>query len=86
MWPNWLFLSVDHLLPKEHPHRDGDDFIVTACTFCNTADNQFFRHSKERGLRFDGLTPAELIEQRKPYVTRVRTEYKQFWREMVSPD
>ncbi len=65
-WPNWLSLSVDHLLPKGHPLRDKDDFIVTACMFCNTADNQYFQHAEKRGLKFDEMTPQELIEQRKP--------------------
>ena len=39
---NWLSLSWDHLLPKLHPNRDNHEYIVTACMFCNTADNQYF--------------------------------------------
>lgn len=37
----WLSLSWDHLLPKGHLHRDDPDYIVTACMFCNTADNRY---------------------------------------------
>ena len=77
-WPNWLSLSVDHLLPKRHPLRDEDDFIVTACMFCDTADNQYFRHAEKRGLKFDEMTPQELIQQCKPYVGKVRSDYKEF--------
>ncbi|MCD4686790.1 MAG: hypothetical protein K8S97_12715 [Anaerolineae bacterium] len=80
----WLTLSVDHLLPKGHPDREKDEFIVTACQFCNTADNRYFDHAEERGLEFDGKTTEALVEQRKPYVKRVREEYREFWEEHVN--
>ena len=79
----WLTLSWDHLLPKGHPDRDNPNFIVTACNFCNTADNLYFRHAAKRGLRFDGLTPDELVEQRRPCVERAREAYRQFWEQQV---
>ena len=78
-WPHWLSLSIDHLLPKNHPERDEDEFIVTACMFCNTADNQFFSKAKQRGLKFDNMTRQELIKQRRPYVKKVRRAYRAFW-------
>jgi hypothetical protein len=40
--------------------------------FCNTADNHYFRHAEKRGLKFDGLTPEELVAQRLPYVLATR--------------
>ena len=40
IWPNWLFLLVDHLLPPKHPNRENEDYIVTACRFCNGACNK----------------------------------------------
>ena len=83
-WPNWLSLSRDHLLPKGHQLRDDDNFIVTACMFCNIADNQYFSHAEKRGLKFDGMTRQQLIEQRKPYVGQVRTDYKEFWLDNVA--
>jgi len=52
----WLSLSWDHLLPKGHPRRDDEEFIVASCMFCNVADNQYFVQAKERKLRFDDLT------------------------------
>jgi hypothetical protein len=76
---NWLSLSWDHLLPKGHPHRDDPDFIVTACNFCNGADNRYFDLAVGRGLRLDGLSPNELIAQRLPYVEATRQRYKEFW-------
>ncbi len=75
----WLTLTVDHLLPKGHLERDNPDFMVTACHFCNTADNRYFDLAEQRGLKFDGLTPEELVAQRLPYVIRTRESYRQFW-------
>ena len=76
---NWLALTEDHLLPKGHPNRDDIEYRVSACHFCNTADNQFFVQAEERGLKFDGLTQQELVAQRKPYVLRTRKNYRDFW-------
>jgi 5-methylcytosine-specific restriction endonuclease McrA len=80
----WLTLTIDHLLPKGHPERDNPDYIVTACSFCNTADNRYFELAPKRGLRFDGLTREELVAQRLPYVQDARDKYRAFWEEKVS--
>lgn len=82
---NWLSLSWDHLLPKGYPNRDNSDYIVTACMFCNTADNRYFDQAQKRGLRFDGLTPDELVAQRLNYVEKTRKSYQAFWEENVRP-
>lgn len=79
----WLSLSQEHLLPKGHPKRDDLTYSVTACGFCNWADNWYFRHAATRGLTFDGKTPKELIEQRRPFVLKVRDEYRKFWEQKV---
>lgn len=76
---SWLTLSWDHLLPRGHPIRDHLDFIVTACNFCNTADNWYFKHEEKRGLEFDDMTPEELVAQRLPYVMKTRQNYREFW-------
>ena len=75
----WLSLSEDHLLPKGHPQRDNPDFIVTACMFCNTADNRYFDLAEKRGLRFDSLSSDELVAQRRPFVEATRAAYRDFW-------
>jgi hypothetical protein len=80
---SWLTLSIDHLLPKNHPKREHPDYIVTACHFCNTADNRYFDLAKRRGLDFDGLTPDQLVEQRLPYVQATRDNYRAFWETKV---
>ena len=79
----WLNLLWDHLLPKGHPNRDNPDFIVTACNFCNTADNRYFDQAEKRGLKFDGLTPDDLVAQRLPYVRATRQSYRKFWEKSV---
>ncbi|MGO9028633.1 MAG: HNH endonuclease [Acidimicrobiales bacterium] len=82
---NWLSLSWDHLLPKGHANRDDLNYIVTACIFCNTADNRYFEMAERRGLTFDGLTPDQLIAQRLPYVEATRDRYREFWEANVAP-
>jgi hypothetical protein len=81
---NWLTLSWDHLLPRGHPERDNLEFIVTACLFCNTADNRYFDLAEKRGLILDGLTPDELVAQRLAYVEATRKSYREFWDAQVS--
>jgi 5-methylcytosine-specific restriction endonuclease McrA len=75
-----LSLSSDHLLPKWHPDRNNPDYVVTACVFCNTADNRYFDLAERRGLTLDGLTPDELVAQRLPFVRATRQSYEDFWR------
>jgi len=81
---HWLALSWDHLLPKGHANRDNPEFIVTACNFCNTADNRYFDLATQRGLRFDGLTPDQLLQQRIPFVMGTRAQYRAFWEHEVA--
>ena len=84
-WQNWLYLSVDHLLPKGHPERNNPEYIVTACFFCNVADNQYFKKATERGVNFEGKTQDELVEQRCKYVMDVRNKYQKLWEKRVKP-
>ena len=77
-WPNWLYLSWDHLLPGGHPQRDSPDFIVAACRFCNEASNRTV-------WDVDGKTPDELVEQKRPVVAAVRRRYQDFWEQEVRP-
>lgn len=81
---NWLSLSWDHLLPKGHPSRDDPEYIVTACMFCNTAENRYDL-AERRGVTFTGLTREALVAQRKPYVEATRESYRAFWDEHVAP-
>ena len=76
---SWLAFSWDHLLPRGHPERDNPEYIVAACNFCNGADNRYFDMAEERQLSFDGLSPEQLVEQRRPYVEKTRQAYNVFW-------
>lgn len=80
----WLTLSRDHLLPQGHPQRDNPDYIVTACQFCNTADNHYFERAQKEGFSFDGLTPEQLIKRRKLCVMKTREDYRAFWDKKVN--
>ena len=79
----WLTLSWDHLLPKDNINRDNHDYIVTACSFCNTADNRYFEKAKKFDLKFDGMSPDALVVQRRKYVMQTRDSYKEFWESNV---
>jgi len=76
VWPNWLYFSWDHLLPRGHPDRDRPEYIVAACLACNTFANRTV---------FDvaAKTPEELVAQKCPVVLARRAEYQQFWEEHV---
>ena len=76
---NWLALTRDHLLPPGHPDRDKEEYICTACTFCNTADNHYFEREQKDGSSFTGMTRQQLIDRRKISVLRVRKEFRDFW-------
>jgi hypothetical protein len=78
----WLTLSVDHLLPVGHTDSEKDEFKVTACRFCNEADNYYFT---KYGLSLEGKSTEKLLEQRRSYVQAVRDKYKKFWEENVKP-
>ena len=76
IWPNWLYLSWDHLLPPGHEDRDNEDYIVCACRFCNEACNR-------TDWDVEGKTPEQIVEQKKPFVLARREEYRRFWEKNV---
>jgi len=71
-WPNWLYLSWDHLLPKGHPQRDDERYIVCACRFCNECCNR-------TKFQVDGRAPEEIVEAKRAAINKVRNDYFQFW-------
>ena len=77
----WLNLGVEHLLPKGHPDRNKPVYMVTACRFCSGADNR--RFMREDGGASDGMTPDELVVQRREAVQAVRDDYMTFWADHV---
>ena len=79
VWPNWLYFSWDHLLPRGHPRRDDPNYIVAACLACNTFANR-------KVYDVEGKSPAELVSQKRPVVLERREEYRRFWEEHVRPE
>jgi len=35
-FPNWLQLTVDHIVPKSHGGKDEEDNKITVCQACNS--------------------------------------------------
>ena len=81
----WLTLSVDHLLPKTDPRREKLEYKVTACQFCNTAENRYFYNAAKAGYMFENRTPDELLARRKEFVQKVRANYREFWENNINP-
>ena len=77
VWPNWLYLSWDHLLPPGHLRRNDANYIVAACRFCNEAANRT-KYSLEHASG-ELKSPDELVMQKLPVVQAVREQYRQFW-------
>ena len=77
-WPNWLYLSWDHLLPKGHPARDDERYIMTACRFCNEARNRTV-------FATEGLSPADIVNLKRDAIAQVRGDYRDFWEARVAP-
>lgn len=78
VWPNWVYLSLDHLVPEGDSRRDDHDYIVAACRFCNELHNKTM-------LEVIGKSPQEIIDQKKPLILKRREDYKDFWKENVKP-
>jgi len=78
VWPYYLYLSEDHLLPKDHPLRNDFAYITTACVFCNGLANR-------EQYDVEGKTPDQLIEQKRAVVLQARQKYYDFWKHNVQP-
>ncbi len=76
VWPNWLYLSWDHLVPKGYPLRNDKRYIVAACRFCNGACNRTTFWS-------EGMTPDEVVAKKRAAISVVREDYRHFWDEKV---
>lgn len=77
VWPNWLYLSLDHLLPPDHPQRADPDYQVTACRFCNEARNRTL-------YDVEGKSPAEIVALKREQIALARAAYESFWQEKVA--
>lgn len=78
---NWLQLSKDHLLPSDHSNRNDEEFIVTACRFCNETSNLLFSKQIKENLP---LERDELIAWRKQRILENRVGYRDYWLKNVA--
>lgn len=83
VWPNWLFLSWDHLLPPGHPRKDDEAYIVAACRFCNEAGNRHV-YELEDSATGELKQPGALVEQKRPVIRATVDEYRGFWERHVA--
>ena len=78
-WPTWLYLSWDHLLPRGHPSRDDERYIVTACRICNEFCNRTLFDVEHK-------TPEEIVDLKRTAIMARRAEYEEFWRGQAAGD
>lgn len=78
VWPHWLYFSWDHLLPRGHAKRDDPEYIVAACTFCNTLANRTV-------FEIEGKTREQLVAQKRPVILARREDYRRYWEAEVRP-
>ncbi len=67
---NWLFLTVDHVVPVSQGGSHDPSNLVTCCRACNS----FFNRGK-----------VDSLEQKKKAIASRREEFERFWRENVLP-
>ena len=77
-FPNWLQLTVDHVVPS-HQGGSGDETnLVAVCHACNSITSR---------MRFaDGMVVEEIIEDKKNRVRERRREFWEFWNANVAED
>ena len=71
----WIFLTVDHLLPKDDRRREEVEWKVTACSFCNTAKNRACYPVTDK------TKPSDIIEAKRKNITKTIQAYRTFWEE-----
>jgi 5-methylcytosine-specific restriction endonuclease McrA len=67
---NWLFLTVDHMVPISQGGSRDPSNLVTCCRACNS----FFNRGE-----------VQSFEQKKAAIAKRREEFRAFWEEHVRP-
>jgi len=76
-FPNWLQLTIDHIIPRSHGGTDDAENKITVCQACNSITSR---------MKFSGqLTREEIIELKKNRVRERQSEYYKFWETHVKP-
>ena len=79
----WRFLTVDHLLPNIPEYKDTRESLgwkATACQFCNSADNKFFKKNEIT----DKMKPEEIIKMRLEGIRKTTAKYYKHWLKEVA--
>jgi len=76
-FPNWLQLTVDHVIPRGSGGTDDDDNKVTACQTCNSITSR---------MKFPpGTTTKQALDAKRKRVLTRQTEFFEFWQDQVAP-
>ena len=76
-FPNWLQLTVDHVIPQAQGGTDDSDNKLTACHACNSITSRMY---------FPQDAPRErIISEKKQRVLERQSEFFEFWRSRVAP-
>jgi 5-methylcytosine-specific restriction endonuclease McrA len=68
LFQNWLFLTIDHVIPVSQGGSHDPANLVTCCRACNS----FFNRGK-----------VESFEQKKCAIARRREKFREFWEQNV---
>lgn len=75
-FPNWLQLTVDHIVPYSQGGKHGVTNLVTVCHACNSITSR---------MSFPkGTSKKEIIEAKKERVKERQSEYFAFWKTHVN--
>lgn len=76
-FPNWLQLTVDHIVPISSGGTDDENNKVTACQACNSITSR---------MTFPpGTTRDVALAQKVARVRARQSEYFEFWKTQVAP-
>jgi hypothetical protein len=81
---SWRSLSLDHLLPEGHTRRDDPEFIVIACTHCNTMLGQYFKVAISKGETFENRDATDLLKSRRDFLCPRLANLKAYWRKATT--
>lgn len=76
-FPNWLQLTVDHIVPTSSGGTNEANNKVTSCQTCNSITS--------RMVFPEGTTREQALEQKLAKIRARQTDFFDFWREQVAP-
>ncbi len=77
-FPNWLQLTVDHIVPISCGGTDAAENKVTACQACNSITS--------RMVFQPGTTPEEALAQKRARIRERQSDFFEFWQKEVAPN